>query len=485
MNLELRTPEGKFYVPSPKQALFHASGSRHRALIGAFGSGKSLSGAVEALVQSLEYPGKEGQGVVARYEYKQLLDTSWKTLLGIIPKAVIRDVVKSQPLGPKIILKNGFEISGWNLKDHEDFSSLNLAWLWIDECNQEGIELPVYRQLRGRLRDTLGSRQSWLTGNPAGKNWVYEYFFAHAFEPGKKRYLGHEGWQMTTRENVHLPHDYVDDLREFYDDVWIEKFLEGSFDVYEGQVFDNFDRGLHVVSPLRVPDPWPRFRGVDHGLVNPTACLWLATDFEGNMLAYRNYYQRNAIPAENARNILKLSEGEVIEWTVIDPSTRQQQTAGGTAERLIDQYRHAGLACQEGNNHVRDSIARIRQLLQPDPEHRFPAWHPRAGAPGSPHLFFTADCTEMIWELSQYQWKQVRPGAIDREIPLAKHDHLIACLRYLVMRSPRPARETLQKNDYQRFLDIVAEFEGRPPHEEGGPSYADVMGNEHLPAGRL
>jgi hypothetical protein len=475
MDVQLRTDKGDIYRPLPTQKLFHASTAKHRCFIAGFGNGKTQCGAIEAALQSLEYPGENGQAVVARYEYKQLERSTWKTLLATLPKAVIKDVTRSDL---KITLKNNFEILGWNLKEHGDFSSLNLAWCWIDECNQEGVELEVYKQLRGRLRDNRGSRQSWLTGNPAGKNWVYDLFFASKFEPGKKEYPRHAGFQALPGENTHNPADYLADLRELYDEVWIEKYLEGSFDIFEGMVFDNFDRGVHCVLPFGVPEEWPRFRGLDHGLVNPTACLWLASDFEGNYCIYRCYYQRNAIPGENAANILRLSEGEEIDWTVIDPSTHQQQAAGGTSERIIDQYRMAGLSCEPGNNAVRDSIARIRQLLQPDPSHRFPKWHPKAGEPGSPHLFITGDCAELIWEISQYQWKQIKPGQKDREIPLSKHDHAVDALRYLVMRSPRPAVETLQPTLYDRFMAISAEIKGEAYRDAEEFDLANVIGNE-------
>lgn len=478
MDIYLKTPDGRRYHPLPTQALFHASQAQHRSLIAGFGNGKTLAGAMEVLLLALEYPpGQPGLGLVARYEYRGLEKSTWKTLTDIIPPQIIKDVNRSDP---SITLKTGFQFLGWNLKSHQKLASLNLALAWIDECNEDGIERSVYDQIRGRCRDPLGSRKTILTGNPAGKNWVYELFFAHKLE-GAKAYAGHEGFQALPLENTYLPPDYLDGLREIYDDVWIEKYLKGNFDVFEGQVFDTFRRELHVVPAYRPPDTWPRFRGLDHGLVNPTACVWLAADFHGNFLVYRCYYQRSSTPAENAGNILRLSDGEAIDWTVIDPSTHQQQAAGGTSERIIDQYRMAGLTCEPGNNAVRDSIARIRQLLQPDPNHEFPHWHPRAGEKGSPRLFFTADCTELIWEIGQYQWKQVRPGQKDREVPASVHDHAIDALRYVVMRSPRPAVESAQPLLYDRFIAISNELRGEGP-DTG--LYANIIGNEGIPARR-
>lgn len=474
VNLQIRTSEGRPYVPLPTQARFHGSPATFRSLVGGFGSGKSMAGAVEALLQSLEAPlnAQGGQGLVARYEYRELRESSWKILTDIIPNALIKDHLKSQP---KLILKNNFEIIGWNLKDHQNLASLNLSWFWLDEANEDGIDVRVYNQLCGRLRNPLGNRQGWLTGNPAGKNWLWERFFA--WQEGGRQYPDHEGFQMTTRENVYLPPGYEDRLREIYPAEWIELYLQGSFSVFEGMILSEWRPGLHLIAPFRIPDEWPRYFGLDHGLVNPTAGVWLATDFEGNHIIYREHYVRNAIPAENAQQILQAEHGENVHWRVIDPSTRALESAGGTMERIIDQYRLAGLLCDPGNNNVRDSIALLKRLLQPDPQHKFPAWHPRAGEMGAPWVFVFEDLKALRWEIEQWKWKDVKPGAGDKEKPVTKNDHLIAAWRYLEMRSPHKAVETLQPTLRDRFRWIEDELFGQvPPNREA--STLDVNGNQ-------
>ena len=162
---------------------------------------------------------------------------------------------------------------------------------------------------------------------------------------------------------------------------------------------------------------------------------------------------------------------------MIDPDVKKHDSNG---MQIIDYYRKAGLVCQTGNNDVRASISRIRQLLQKDENHKFPAQHPRAGELGSPRIFFTRDCHELIWEMGQWQWKQVRPGGVDRETPLAKHDHAIAALRYLVMRNPRAAVEKPSVSQFERFMAISREMKGEP---EGGGDLIDprtFIGNERL-----
>lgn len=466
MELKLLTPEGREYKPRPTQVEFHRCPAKGRAYLGGFGSGKSLAGAVEALVTMMEYPGSEG--MVARRTYRSLEATSWKVLLQITPPDLIKVVTKS-PL--YLELKNGSYCHGWNLQTDQTMKSLNLGWWWFDEVCEEGLDEQVYIQAAGRTRNPKGPLKWWVTGNPAGKNWVWKLFYSD------RKQKDHTGFTATTRENVYLPPEYLASLRELYDEEMIEKYLDGSFEVMEGLILDTFSPGVHVVEPFSPPPEWPKFRGMDHGLTNPTACLWGATDFAGNLFIYRCYYQRQSIPAENAKAILARSEGEVIDWTVIDPDVKKHDSTG---MQVIDHYRNAGLNCYTGNNDVRASIARLRYLLQRDPERRFPAQHPLKGEPGSPRLFITRDCQELIWEAGLWSWKQVRPGGVDREIPLARHDHAIAALRYLVMNNPYAAVEKPSISQYDRFMQIAREMEGLPAYEAGVIPLGDVIGNQHL-----
>lgn len=466
MKLELLAPNGRIYKPRPTQTAFHSSPATYRSYLGGYGSGKTLAGAVEAVVTMMEYPGSEG--MVARYTFRGLETTSWKVFLGLIPPELIKVSTKN-PL--YVELMNGSYAHGWNLQTDQTMKSLNLSWFWFDEVCEDGIDTRAYFQAAGRRRNPIGPRKGWVTGNPAGKNWVWELFYSDR----KKK--DHEGFMASTAENIHLPPDYIAGLYELYDAEMVEKYLAGSFDVMEGLILDTFDTGLHVIDPFIVPPEWPRFRGMDHGLTNPTACVWVASDYDGNLFVYRNYYQRCSIPAENSKAILRLSEGESFDWTVIDPEVKKHDSTG---QQIIDHYRQAGLLCQTGNNDVKASIALIRKLLQKDLEHKFPAQHPLKGEVGSPRLFITRDCKELIWELTQWKWKQVRPGGIDREMPLARHDHAIAALRYLLMRAPRQAVEAPSKSAYQRFIDLAAEMHGKPLIEPGIAALEDVIGNQGL-----
>jgi terminase large subunit-like protein len=464
-DFSIRSHKGDIYIPLPTQAAFHQSKARYRSYIGFLSAGKSLCGSVEAFTRAISKPGhRPGRTIICRESYPQLIKSTWKTFRGVVeqscPDLIERETQSTYDI--KLVLKNGWEFWGMNLRNHQDFGSIEADDIWIDEANDDGIGMDSYSMLVGRAgRNILPYEEAraWTTGNPGGRNWLYDLFFKHRLEGGRK-IEDHEGFQPKPDENIHMDADYWNNLRRIYSDEWIAKFLEGSFDVFEGQILDNLDRDIHVIDDFAIPPEWPRYRGLDHGWTNPTACLWIAVDPAGNHYLYREFYKRCAVPQTNAEAILAISgaEEEMTQWTVMDPHGRHTQTAGGSAQRIIDQYREGGLICRLGDNDVKASIARLKSLLQPDTERIFPRCHKYAGQNGAPQTFIFRSLRYLISEAQQWQWKQVKPGGVDKETPLAKHDHLIACWRYLEMELPRAPQVTAPRS-YDWLSDALNSLE--------------------------
>jgi len=445
----LLTPEGVKYQALPSQAKFHQCNAPYKAYIGGFGSGKTLCGAVEAFLTALKYPGT--YGIVTRWSYRELEATSFKTLLDIIPPSFIEKQYKNQCL---VVLKNGSQIQGFNLQNHKRLTSLNLSWFWIDEVTE--IPEDSFLQLQGRMRGKP-PRCGWVTGNPNGRDWVYKAFV----EQSRKDYAF---FHAKTYENTHLPQDYVDNLRKYYPAEWVERFMEGSFDAFEGQIFNEFSTTQHVIHPndtFPIPQEWPRYRGIDLGIFHPTCCLWAAMAPSDDLFIYDCYYQRNKLVSEHAAEINRRSGNDLFEWTVIDPSANRRDSITGAT--IKDEYRKLGINTIDGNNSILDGISRIKELLRVDPSHP----HPVSGRMGSPRLhIMPGTCSELIWELSQYKWKDQRPDstAKEKEEPVDRHNHAIDPLRYIAMQNPRSHDVGGNKGEWNRWEKLLDDLRGDDPN---------------------
>ena len=53
-------------------------------------------------------------------------------------------------------------------------------------------------------------------------------------------------------------------------------WLEGSWDVFEGQVFSEWNRNMHVVEPFQIPTDWKRYIAMDLGVNAPFSVGWYA-----------------------------------------------------------------------------------------------------------------------------------------------------------------------------------------------------------------
>lgn len=447
---QLLTPEGVPYKPLPSQKKFHRCPLPYKAYIGGFGSGKTLCGAVESFLTAMRHPGS--YGIITRWSYRELEATSFKTLLDIIPPSFIESHNKSQML---VRLKNGSVIQGFNLQNHKRLTSLNISWFWIDEVTE--VEESNFLQLQGRLRGE-GARKGWVTGNPNGRDWVYETFV----NQNREEYAF---YHAKTYENTYLPQDYIDNLRKYYPPEWVTRFMEGSFEVFEGQIYHEFSPSIHVVHSgdvFPIPQEWPRFRAIDHGIYHPTCCLWGAMDPSGNLFIYDQYYQRNKLISENCTEIVRKSGNDIFEWTVIDPNTDRRDATTGTS--YMDEYRRNGVQCIKGQNAILDGISRVKELMYVDPDHD----HPLTLRPNAPRLYVFPSCDKLIWEIQQYKWRpqSASEATRDREEPVDRHNHAIDALRYMVMQNPRAQEAAETGREWDRWQALLDEIGGKKSNDD-------------------
>lgn len=461
------------HAPLPKQREFLQSvldpeGPQYVAYYGGYGSGKSLVLCASIITQAVLHG---GDYVVARFHMPELRRTTMKTFLEICPKELILEVrvadaevhLKSRN-GKAIVFFVGVEEPG-------KLDSLNLSGFAIDEASQTSEE--AFLKLQGRLRNPKGLRKGLLVGNPKGRDFVYRYFVSKIAVKEDSR----KNFKMIvapSTENKHLPSGYVEQLLSTYSKERIQRDIMGSFDSFEGMIYDDFSRQKHVIEPFEIPQNWSKIMGLDHGYTNPTAMLWAAIDHDGSVYIYRELYKRETLIKDlcaEMRSLVGCTPSnprgtEKIDAIYIDPSTKARRGQTGVSDfSTYLEYLPDYLPLVLAQNDVSSGIDRVKTYLRDNPKTK------------KPRLFIFSNCVNLIEEIGEYRWAELsstQEGTKNqKEEPRKYNDHACDALRYLIMSRPDPSKKPdpiqgfpTMETSIQRELAEIRKPKERDPFQD-------------------
>lgn len=456
------------FTPLPKQKLFlyralYDNNAKFIWYCGGFGSGKSYIGSQTVIRLAMMAP--RGRTLIARQTLVDLKATTMKTFFEVIDRRLILKWNKSENL---VTLINGHEIYFWGLDDIEKLKSLEIGTFWIDEVNE--VAEMTFNVLKGRLRHKAHpKRLGLLTSNSEGKNWTYKQFVLgkgiRTQEDLEKYFI----IKAPSTENTNLPEDYLEVLNSYTGDLY-ERYVKASFNVFEGQIYTDFNREIHCIPPFAIPKEWKRLRVLDHGERNPTACLWGAIDPKTKFIYfYREYYKAGEFVDYHSKEISELSREENIDHLIIDPSTKS--TRGKSGKKIDQEYKEEfkkltgrTLRIIYANNDVSAGIARVHKYLRIDQS----LTHPVTGEQGAPRLYFFNTLTNTIDEMEGYKWKKISSSNENDpdEAPRKRDDHAVDCVRYGIMERPdinfgyvsKKITQVIKDNDpYKQAIPLTAE----------------------------
>ena len=423
------------FTNMPNASKFIQSDIRFPCYFGGYANAKTTSLCIKALKHLSKYPGSVG--ALCRNTYAQLDRTTrakFFDLLGCNAETASDhpDIEYWSKQSNLIRFKNGSELYFLYLEGEtaiQNIQSMNLSFAGIDQAEQ--VSSAAFEEFDGRIR--YGDCPHWVgtVGNPAGRNWIWKKFFRDfKDDPDYKM------WISPTTDNPHLPSDYVPNLLKNHSQDWVNRFVYGSFDVFQGQIYDDFNETVHVIDPFTIPDEWKVGYGADFGFINNTAFMGLAIDYDGNWIWYDEVVDRQKLPKHYCDIMLdgrlKVFGGDGSALPVIgDPSFRNTSFKG---ERLEEEYYRFGLRIIPGNNDVFAGINRLKQQMIVDWEAPHP-YNPEQM--GASKFYVMRSCPNLIEELGQYQWKPLRPSMEDKEnppeVPLKVDDHCCDAVRYMAM----------------------------------------------------
>ena len=181
----------------------------------------------------------------------------------------------------------------------------SFSWIGFDEL-PEWPDMACWNRMKSRLRGRARNKRMRGTGNPGGVGHaaVQAYFQipshsitykdARPFEDPDTKMMRVFIPSRVQDNKILMETDpqYVNRLAGVGDPELVKAWLEGDWSALVGAYFaQNFSK-IELIEPFEIPQEWPVFTGMDYGEAHPTCALWGAKDYDGNLIIYNEYYEK-------------------------------------------------------------------------------------------------------------------------------------------------------------------------------------------------
>lgn len=241
----------------PAQDDFYNAQERDVAFVGGLGCGKTRVGSDDILRTAMMYPycGQQGDtpGIaIFSNTYPQLIDGTMATFFERCEQWKLKVIDKIRSEHKIFIPKFNAWIGVWSADNPDNYKSLELCHIWIDEAQK--WDHAAFLKATGRVRGTERQRRLYpkmplrvrVTANPPWTmdHWLVEACTKPTLSTGKPlmRLI-----TAATMDNPFLPADYLKRLWESYDPEIAAIELGGKFgEIGKGRIWRMFSRNEHV-----------------------------------------------------------------------------------------------------------------------------------------------------------------------------------------------------------------------------------------------
>ncbi len=318
-----------FPPPSERQKLFLLDKHKHIGFGGARGGGKSHAVRQKAVGLGFHYLGIR-IGIVRR-TYPELLKNHISPLKNTLhtghPDKRQRAATYNQT--DKIMyLKGGSTITFVycdNERQLDRFQGLEFDVLFIDEATQFSEEW--LKKMVACVRGVNNfPKRIYYTCNPGGQGhgYIKRIFIDRKYIRGEnpEEYSFIKSLVTDNKALMESDPTYVQQL-EALPGKLREAWLNGNWDIFEGQFFEDFVENpsevkaaemnltveelkkrrqwTHVITPFRIPKTWNIVRSFDWGYSRPFSCGWWAIDFDGCIYRIAELYGCTGEPNEGVK----------------------------------------------------------------------------------------------------------------------------------------------------------------------------------------
>lgn len=418
---------------------------------GAKGGGKSYLMRKWMLARRLKYPNTHG--IIIRKTYPELYSTHIKKIFEEHP-----DLRNFYNESKKLLsLPNGSTLAFGYLGTTNDvyqYQGVEFDDIGLDEATQHSEE--VFKTLRTSNRTVNPNirPKMLLTFNPGGigHGWVKRIFIDREFEPNEiPSDFGFVQAKIYDNQALLLNNpEYIRTL-EALDEKKRRAYLDGDWDVFEGQFFENWRKEVHVVEPMfdlkQIPDNYEIRLTWDDGTTNPRSVHLMFQNNDGKVYTVWEYYKAGEtadIAAQNIKFALQQLGifDKVVKYgrLVYDPSMDIKNNQTGISTSTVIQKILGNITKVRANNDRIEGARRYRSYLR---------WTPYE----EPLMQVWSTCRHLIRTIPQLIYDESNPEDIDTD----GEDHAYDDTRYGLMSFTKlPTRlgmnqvETVKK--YQKIV---------------------------------
>jgi len=366
-------------------------------LVAGFGAGKSYAGTLKTIIKKLQYPTVK----VAYYlpNYPLIRDIAFEKFPEMCNDLGLHYQLNKSD--KELIIKDFGTIIFRNMSEPEMIIGYEVGYSLIDECDvmpKHKMD-KAFKQILARNRATLPDKspnQVDLVGTPEGYRFYYNLMVAN--KPDNYRLI-----KAKTMDNPHLPEDYIETLKETYDEKLLQQYLLGEFiNVNGSAVYHQFNRDVHVCDNIDINPSIPLIITFDFN-INPYNAIYLIQVIDGKVTVIDNAIIKGK-PLVDSLDYLKEKFshlGAALFSATIYGDAAGKARSQGTAQTNYDLIKNAGfhkMKIKTANPRIQDRNNAFNSML-------------RNGA-GSVNIAICSRNQELITDLEQMSYND--KGEVDK-----------------------------------------------------------------------
>lgn len=448
---QIRVPD---YTASPRQTKFHTSEAFETMYGGAAGGGKTAAICAEAITYALKWP--KARIYIFRKTIPELKQSVYPEILKQMAEYMnLASGARYNSQDRVFAFTNGSIIQLAYLETTADmyrYQSAEIHLLLVDELTH--LTKEEYEFLKTRVR-TAGNQplKVMAATNPGnvGHGWVKSYFIDIA--PPETIYTDKHGntrqfipAKVSDHPDQKFRDTYTRQLSSLSDPNLRRAYLDGDWDIFAGQAFEEWRRETedgkpwHVIQPFEIPKHWTKWFAYDWGYNTFAAGVWLAKEpSTDRIFLYREFYEHALAASKQAERINMYSSDENLTMRLADPSLWKHIGSAETGETVAAIFEKSGMYFQPANNDRKAGKNAIHESLATMPD-------------GLPGLQVFSNCVNFIRTFPNLPVDINRPEDIDTRA----EDHLYDSLRYGLM-NQRPGK-IIEPNIPQDALDRRSKY---------------------------